>query len=92
MCYWLIPAPIVYIHTMGMAHFRIENKHLMWFKVGVATLLVNECTSEISMDVQCFSTSCDKTQIHCNGTTTNETAVGNFFLSEAGCGWAMLVW
>ena len=23
LCYWLIPTPIVYIHTTGMAHFRI---------------------------------------------------------------------
>jgi len=22
LCYWLIPAPVVYIHTTGMAHFR----------------------------------------------------------------------
>jgi len=45
----------------------------------VAAWLVNECSSKISMDSQCFSKSCDKTQIRCNGTTPNETAVDSFF-------------
>jgi hypothetical protein len=58
---------------------NIENKHLIWFKVAVATWLVNECSIKISLDIRCFNTSCVKTQIHCNGTTTNETAVDNFF-------------
>ena len=45
----------------------------------MATWLVNGCSSKISLDIQCFSTSRDKTQIHCNDTTTNETALDNFF-------------
>jgi len=47
-------------------------------KVALAVGLVNECSSKISMDIQCFSTSCDKPQIHCNVTTTNKTALDNF--------------
>jgi hypothetical protein len=47
--------------------------------LALAVRLVNECSSKISVDIQCFSTICDKTQIHCNDTTTNETALDNFF-------------
>jgi len=34
LCYSLIPAPIVYIHTTGMAHFRILERKT---KVGKMT-------------------------------------------------------
>jgi hypothetical protein len=40
---------------------------------------VNECGSKISVDIQCFSTSHDKTHTHYNDTITNNTTINDLF-------------
>ena len=45
---------------------------------------MNECGSKISVDIQCFSTSYDKTHTHDNDTITNNTTVNNLFEEKLG--------
>jgi len=40
---------------------------------------VNKCGRKISVDIQCFSTSYDKTRTHYNDTITKNTTVNNLF-------------
>ena len=42
------------------------------------TWLVDECSSEISVNIQCFTTSYDKIQRQCNVGITNEIDGDNF--------------
>jgi hypothetical protein len=40
---------------------------------------VKECGGKISVDIQCFSTSYDKTHKHCNDTIKNNITVNYLF-------------
>ena len=54
--------------------------------MAAPTWLVDECSSEISVNIQCFTTSYDKIQRQCNVAITKEIDGDKFLLSKPGYG------